>query len=330
MISDKGIFTVSLDCELYWGVRDRRTIQQYSNNLLGVRDAIKEILKAFDDYDAHATWAVVGFLFFPNVERLRENVPSELPQYLNPSLSPYRYIMESDTLEAVYHFAPEVIDLICGYDNQEIGTHTFSHYYCLEKGQTADSFHMDLSSAIKVAENRGLTLKSLVFPRNQCNLQFLPILSDLGILCYRGNEDGWAYSAVSREDENTLKRLLRLIDAYVNISGHNTYSIYEVSLQQTFNIPSSRFLGSYSKKLLWLENLRLRRIKEAMSYAAKHKTIFHLWWHPHNFGTNTTENMAFLRAILEHYRMLNRKYNMLSLNMGEIADLIEKNLQTGR
>ncbi len=328
MISDKGIFTVSLDCELYWGVRDRRTIQQYSNNLLGVRGAIKELLEVFDDYDVHATWAVVGFLFFPDVKRLREHLPRALPQYLNPSLSPYRYIMESDTLEAVYHFAPEVIDLICEHDNQEIATHTFSHYYCLERGQTADSFHMDLSSAIRVAENRGLTLKSLVFPRNQCNPQSLSILSDLGISCYRGNESGWAYSAVSGEDQNILKRVLRLIDAYVNVSGHNTYSIYEVSLQKPFNIPSSRFLRPYSKKLFWLENLRLRRIKRAMTYAAKHKTIFHLWWHPHNFGTNTTKNMAFLRAILEHYGMLKKRYNMLSLNMGEIADLLTRQRNT--
>jgi hypothetical protein len=325
MISDEGIFTVSLDFELYWGVRNSRTIQQYANNLLGVRNAVKEILMAFYDYDIHATWAVVGFLFFPDVESLRKNLPSKLPHYVNPSLSPYRYINESDTLETVYHFAPDIIDLICEYDNQEIGTHTFSHYYCLEKGQNSESFYMDISSAKKIAENRGLKLESLVFPRNQCNSKFLSILVDLGIKCYRGNESGWLYSVVSKEDDNKLKRVLRLIDAYINISGHNTYSVHKVSLQKPFNIPSSRFLRPYSKKLFWLENLRLQRIKKAMSYAAKHKTIFHLWWHPHNFGTNTTQNIALMRKILEHYKMLKRKYNMQSLNMGEIADLIEKN-----
>ena len=26
-----------------------------------------------------------------------------------------------------------------------------------------------------------------------------------------------------------------------------------------------------------------------MLYAAKHKEVFHMWWHPHNMGENTTE-----------------------------------------
>ena len=326
MITDEGIFTVSLDFELYWGVRDKRTIRQYANNLLGVRNAVKEILMAFRDYDIHATWAVVGFLFFQDADSLRKNFPGRLPHYVNPSLSPYLYINGSDTLETIYHFAPEMIDLICEYDNQEIGTHTFSHYYCLEMGQDPESFYMDISSAMKVSENRGLKLRSLVFPRNQCNPEFLSILADLGIKCYRGNESGWLYSVVSREDENGLKRVLRLTDAYVNISGHNTHSLHEVLSEKPFNIPSSRFLRPYSGKLFWLENLRLQRIKKAMSYAAKHGTIFHLWWHPHNFGIDTAENIAFLRSVLEHYKVLKEKHSMRSLNMHEIADLIEKSL----
>jgi hypothetical protein len=31
----KGIFTISLDFELYWGMRDKTTIENYSNNLGG-------------------------------------------------------------------------------------------------------------------------------------------------------------------------------------------------------------------------------------------------------------------------------------------------------
>jgi len=323
--SAEGIFTVSLDCELYWGVRDNRTIPQYDRNLLGVRRAVKEILTAFHDYDIHATWAIVGFLFFTDAQSLRTSLPDRLPQYIDPSLSPYTYIREADKLESVYHFAPDIVDLIREYEDQEIATHTFSHYYCLEEGQDAESFCADISSAIKKAESGGLKLKSLVFPRNQVNDEYLSLMTESGIKCYRGNESGWLHRAVCRKDESRLRRVLRILDAYINITGYNTHSLKRASSERPFNIPSSRFLRPYSRRLRWFENLRLRRIKEAMSDAARHNRIFHLWWHPHNFGINTTQNIVFMKMILEHYRLLKMKYGMVSLNMGEISELVERN-----
>ena len=63
MAIKSGIFTVSLDFELYWGLRDTTTINEYEANLKGVKIAIERILELFDKYDIHATWATVGFLF---------------------------------------------------------------------------------------------------------------------------------------------------------------------------------------------------------------------------------------------------------------------------
>jgi hypothetical protein len=68
-----------------------------------------------------------------------------------------------------------------------------------------------------------------------------------------------------------------------------------------------------------LDWLRFRRIKGQMLHAAKKGEIFHLWWHPHNFGMHTKENLAFLTKILEYYAKLQEKYEMQSLNMEEIA-----------
>ena len=60
-----------------------------------------------------------------------------------------------------------------------------------------------------------------------------------------------------------------------------------------------------------------------MTYAAKNNELFHLWWHPHNFGKDIETNMVFLMKILEHYKKLNVNYNMQSLNMGEVAELLK-------
>ena len=59
-----GKFVISLDFELIWGVRDKRTIQSYGENLRGVHQAIPRLLNLFDQYKIKGTFATVGFLFF--------------------------------------------------------------------------------------------------------------------------------------------------------------------------------------------------------------------------------------------------------------------------
>ena len=67
-----GIFTVSLDFELYWGMRDAVSIEKYTDNMNGVPDAIDKVLKSFHKYEVHATWAIVGFLYFSSLEELKK------------------------------------------------------------------------------------------------------------------------------------------------------------------------------------------------------------------------------------------------------------------
>jgi len=55
-----------------------------------------------------------------------------------------------------------------------------------------------------------------------------------------------------------------------------------------------------------------------MNYAAEKGLIYHLWWHPHNFGNNIEENFSFLEKILKAYETLNRGDKMESENFIEI------------
>ena len=64
-----------------------------------------------------------------------------------------------------------------------------------------------------------------------------------------------------------------------------------------------------------------QRIKRQMTYAAENGRLFHLWWHPHDFGLNTDKNLANLKEILEHYEFLNQKYGFESKNIGEVAEI---------
>ncbi len=296
-----GKFVISLDFELLWGVRDHATAETYGTHLLGVWQAMPGMLKLFDAYGVNATFATVGMLFASSKEELKSFIPEDKPAYANPNLSPYNGhldLMKDTEAEDPYHYASELIALIRNYPKQEISTHTFSHYYCLEEGQDLDDFRADMEAAIKIARYRDIELKSLVFPRNQFNSNYLQVCAELGIDSYRGNEDVWFHQAVNGQGENLWRRAFRLADAYVNISGHRCHDLSEIAKEYPYNIPSSRFLRPYSPKLKLLEGLRLRRILRSMEFAAKHGKLFHLWWHPHNFGTNQAENLEFLEKIL--------------------------------
>jgi peptidoglycan/xylan/chitin deacetylase (PgdA/CDA1 family) len=146
-----GKFVVSLDFELLWGVRDVATIETYGDHLRGVHTVIPRLLSTFRKNNIKATFATVGFLFFSTKEELLANLPNRRPNYSNPALSPYtnefELVGESNKTDP-YHFAPQLIQLIQDCPEQEIGTHTFCHYYCQENGQTVDDFREDLRAAI--------------------------------------------------------------------------------------------------------------------------------------------------------------------------------------
>ena len=327
MAKHSGKFIVSLDFEITWGVRDIVTVQNYGEHLRGVHQALPKILEYFKKYYIRGTFATVGLLFFENIDELLSNLPEFKPKYTDPNLSPYGdYLVKNvgfNTNDDPYHFAPQLIQRIKNTPYQEIGTHTFSHFYCQEDGQTITDFEHDLKAAFAIAKIRGIDKPTtIVFPRNQINEDYFKVCTALGIIAYRGNEDSWIYAVRSINYKNLFRRSFKLLDAYVNISGHHCYTDEYMQAKSLINIPSSRFLRPYSKSLSWFEGLRLNRIKKSMTYAAKNGLLYHLWWHPHNFGINQDKNFSFLEKVLQHYTYLNKKYDFTSYTMSEVAEML--------
>jgi hypothetical protein len=321
-MESKGKFIISLDLELFWGTRDIHTVKDYGDNILGVWSVLPRKLTLFEKYKIRSTFAIVGFLFASKKADILRHSPNKKPEYKNQKLSPYngyhKLVGESEE-EDKFHYASELINTIRKYPEHEIATHTFSHYYCLEEGQTIDDFSHDLLSAFSIAEENRIELESLIFPRNQFEKEYLNVCIDFGITSYRGNSETWLYKSEKGERITPLKRALRLIDAYLNLSGHNCYSLKKIAQEKPFNIPSSRFLRPYSSKLRYLERLRLRRIKKSMTYAARKGLVYHLWWHPHNNGIYQEENLANLEEILSHYAWLKSRYKFESVTMRDLT-----------
>lgn len=315
-----GHFVISLDFEMYWGLRDSCSFQSYQESNLGEREALPKMLLLFDKYSIKCTFATVGFLFAKNKDDLVKYIPSIQPAYKNLKLSPYNNYLNQigeDEENDPYHYGLALITQIRKHDH-EIGSHTFSHYYCLAEGQDVNSFRADMDACSKITLANQIELKSLVFPRNQYRVDYLNVCQELGITAFRGNEKSWLYTP-NRKD-NKLKRAFRLIDTYINLSGHHCYDHKYMASYQPYNIPSSRFLRPYSKKLALFDFLKKRRIFKSMSHAAKNGLTYHLWWHPHNFGKNIDKNMRFLECILQHYQRLKEKYNFKNVTMCDLAE----------
>ncbi len=318
----RGLFVISLDFEQVWGVRHLWRLSDQVSRLVGARTIVLSLLDIFRDYGIHATWAVVGFLFFDSGAGLRAHLPALRPRYANPRLCPYQDLPPSgarESPESIF-FARSLISRIAGTPHQEIGTHTLSHYYCLEPGQDMESFSADLSCAVAVAREFGVEVRSLVFPKNQCRPDYLKVCADHGIVAYRGNPGSWLYRPnPDRKQQMLARRLGRLLDAYVPVASTLSESLPLSAASLPLNVPASRFLRPYMPSLRLLEPLRLARIMGEMTFAARAGRLYHLWWHPHDFGVDPQANLRLLRLVLGHYKRLNAQYRFQSMNMVEAA-----------
>ena len=314
-----GALVVSLDFELHWGVRDRRPLSaRECSRLLAARAAIPRILDVFEEFRIRATWATVGLLFAKSRSEALNFAPTPKPTYLESKLNPFNELPGKDERDDPFHFAPSLISEIASRPGQEIGSHSFSHYYCMEPGQTGEQFEADLRSAIAIAANSGHVLRSYVFARNQVNSAYLPLIDRNGICCYRANENAEIKRPASfKEQQRFTYRIGRLLDAYMNICGPQTTG-WTDGASPPIALCASRYLRPFHPAFAILQPRQLSRICQAMEHAAKHQEIFHLWFHPEDFAPHVEENLRLLRQALEIFQLLHREHGMVSLSMSEL------------
>ncbi len=309
-------FVISLDFELFWGVSDSQTVAGYGRNVLGEWQAVPRLLGLFGRYGVRVTWATVGMIMCRHYEEWRAIRPSLLPGYARAALSPYAMDDLVKSHPRLF-FARPLVEQILATPGQELATHTYGHFYCNEAGASPAQFAADLACARAVANGMGATLRSAVLPRNQIVASFLPILSQAAIQVYRGNAQHILYRDGDAVACGVAGRAVRFADACLPLSGKRT-----VRAQHTgslVNVPGSLFLYPWSNRQRALLALRLRRLKQGMTLAAREGSIFHLWWHPHNFGVNLDENLALLDVLLRHYRHLADTHGMESHCMADFA-----------
>ncbi len=319
-----GHFIISLDFELHWGGSEKWPLEPMKPYFMRTRGMIPNMLNLFEKYQTHVTWATVGLLFHDSFEELQQYRPQR-PTYTLP-IAAYDYIdkpgIGADEEEDPFHYAPSLIRRILDTPHQELATHSYSHYYCNEEGQTPEQFRADLQAAQKIARDKfGVTLKSLVFPRNQFNEEYLKVCREEGITSVRSNPKDWFWHIESTQGESRFKRLVRGADAFLPIGKRSSFR--DPGHSDPMLIPASRLLRPWTEKEARLGRLKQKRIFKEMEAAAKSGEHYHLWWHPHNFGNHPEKNLQELEEILKHYKMLSERYDFQSITM---AGFTEKTL----
>jgi peptidoglycan/xylan/chitin deacetylase (PgdA/CDA1 family) len=315
----KSSLVISLDFELVWGLFDHIEIKDKINYFNNTLETIPRIVGIFEKNSIHASWATVGMLFNENWEEWNSNIPEITPTYARKELDAYEYGKQHQKsgLEKFF-FAPNLIKSIQSVPGQEIGTHTYSHYYCLEEGQTKAQFEADINQCIKIASKFDIQLKSLVFPRNQFNKDYLEICAQKDIETVRSNPKFWYWDTLQKE--SLAMKLARTSDAYLPL-GKKSYQVGSLVKEKVLCQQASRFLRPQHSISLF-NNSRLIRIKNEMIQAAKNGEVYHLWWHPHNFGVDPKGAIKTLEAITATFNFCSENYGMESLTMKQLRDSI--------
>jgi hypothetical protein len=319
-----GVFTISLDFELHWGCFERMDLNDAEQEyFLNTRKIIPEKLELFAANDIHVTWAAVGMLYRKNKTEWEGNKPGILPTFENPKVSAYEWIAKHGfhSEEDPFHFAPVLIDKIRSTPNQEIGTHTYAHYFCLEKGQTPEQFNEDIKMACDLAASKGINIRSLVFPRNQFNRDYLSICAAHGITSVRSSPDVWYWEPAT--GSSFMKKFFRAGDAYLKFQPIKKVFLEDIKTDSLpLLLPSTRLYRAWRPEYRIQNAFKMRRILNEMTEAAQKNAYYHIWWHPHNFGYYPRECMNELEQIVGHFRKLKSRYGFESLNMGEITNLL--------
>ncbi|MFN3802366.1 polysaccharide deacetylase family protein [Belliella pelovolcani] len=312
-------FIISLDFELHWGRFDKYDLETYQKYYLNtIKQVVPRILECFEQYDIRASWATVGMLLAENEEEWIQFSPAIKPIYTDSKFSPYSWNNSYKNKKLHGLFAPDLVRQIVNLKTQELASHTFSHYYSCEKGQSSEAFMADLQAARNIAYHKfGVLPKSLVFPRNQYNQHVLEIAQNSGFETFRSNPKDWFWQ--NTQQETMLKKIFRTGDTLVSLSDNFLFDIPVHNPERILPIPASRLLRPF-RNVVFLHEIRVEKIKKELTIAAQSNKAYHLWWHPHNFGHYPKENLYHLEQILEHFKTLKEKYGMQSMTMYDCKD----------
>lgn len=298
---------MSIDVEMSWG-QIHRADRDY--DFPDERAQMARLLDLFDDHDVAATWAFVGHLMLDGCDR---DAGIAHPELVRPEYSWF----EGDWLAAdpctsaevaPTWYAPDLLDAVLARDvDHEIGSHSFTHLIAGDPGCSEDAFRSDLRRCRREFDRRGLVLRSFVFPRNEYG--HVHLLGEEGFSSFRGRRTD------SDAGASATGRRIRRVAEMLALTGRSAAT--PVAEHGLWNLPATYL---HHVDAVRRYPLKLVQAKRRLRQAVTHRSLFHLWIHPHNVQRETERWFDGLEQLLTRASALRREGELDTVTMGQLAE----------
>jgi peptidoglycan/xylan/chitin deacetylase (PgdA/CDA1 family) len=315
---ERGAFVVSIDTELAWGEAHRRDGSQRGHRFDAERPVIDAILDLFARYRIAATWAIVGHLF---LDACGDDGGDPHPDLVPPE---YDWLDEGwlavdprSTIEAAPHwYGRDIVDAVLACPvPQEVGSHSFSHVIVDDPACTPEVFGSELAAAGRVAADRGVELRSFVYPRN--SIGQIERLAEHGYRSYRGGRPAAPFAG----RRGWQRRALTLVDKLHPLPGSATLPARHGS--GVWNVPQTYLFAPATTGRRLPPALWARRPRARLRQAARDRSLFHLWFHPYNVTADPERALAALEVVCREAARLRDAGRLDVLTMGGLADRLD-------
>ena len=314
---ERGVFTLSLDFELIWGTVDHGGPEPFRRACELEHEVIVDrLLALLTEFEISATWCTVGHLFLSSCAAHGDVKHPEIVRPAHAWLDGDWFASDPATDEHAdpIFYGASLIDKIraCPVD-QEIGSHTFSHVIFGDPGCSRATAASELAECVRLADQRGISLDSFAFPRNQVG--HLDVLREFGIRCYRGPEPTWYERP---RTPRTLRRAAHLAD--VLTARTPPVVLPHEQIGGLWNVPGSMmYFPMHGRRRHIPLSPRVRRARRGIDRAASERKIFHLWFHPTNLADESDRMFSGLRGIFGRVDELRRRGSIDVVPMGALV-----------
>jgi len=304
-----SVFTLSLDCEGYWGMADQLDV--VNSGVItdaSLSDAYSWILNLLDENNLKATaafvtcFAVETDVVIENMDLIKQMAKIE-PAWFKNILSAY----EGGSLDGWNGSSVHVATSSAGH---EMAWHGATHLPLSSKTST-EAVEIEIELASRLFHELDYTPRTIIFPRNQ--IGHLDLLRTHGFESYRAQlSNGFTkkLSGLANEwniwDRGGMERVI----------SKNSWQIS----------PAGNFLNWPSGvRALVPPSVTVMRWKSLLRYAVENGGYVHMWLHPHNLITSPAMKVAFAE-IIQFASQLVGTSDMHNLTISEANECIKKGI----
>ena len=291
-----GIFSLSIDVELAWGLvhRSKIDLTKVKNISINVREVMDDLFTLFENYEIPITWNILGHLILDRCSKDNPKTPphSDMPRpnYSWLDRDWYRYDPCTDVSKDPAWYGEDIVDKIVQYITasnvpHEIGCHSFSHQQFGDPGCGEKLARAEIIKCLELMKARyNVVPKSFAFPRDYVG--HLHVLKECGFAVFR-DVPPKLYPCLKLEKtiSNYVKTyssvFIQFLSYYLLFPPH--VATLKEGLPGIWTVPGCLPFSRKPLIPLWLVT---HKAKQGINKAILERKIFSVHTHLMDFGAN--------------------------------------------